>query len=212
MNSNLIITIARQYGCEGRHIGEELAKKLGIKCYDNELISLAAQKSGMAHEELSEADEKATNSLLYTLAMGSSFWGGNAGLAFDMPINDKLFVIQSNIIKELAEEGDALFIGRCADYVLKDHPHILKLFIYAPMEARIKHICELKDMAPDKAKDLIIKTDRRRANYYNYYTGQKWGKLENFDIALDSAKLGVEKTADMLYHFISYYKDQYMKN
>ena len=103
MNSNLIITIGRQYGSAGRHIGEELANKLGIPFYNNELIKLAAEKSGMAHHVLGEADEKATNSLLYTLAMGSSFWGGNAGIAFDMPINDKLFVTQSDIIKELAE-------------------------------------------------------------------------------------------------------------
>lgn len=210
MNSNLIITIGRQYGSAGRHIGEELAKKLNVKCYNNELITLAAKKSGMSHHIANEADENATNSLLYTLAMGSSFWGGNAGIAFDMPINDKLFVTQSDVIKELANEGEAIFIGRCADFVLREYPNVIKLFIYAPLEARIEHVMELHNVNADKAKDMIIKTDKRRANYYNYYTGQKWGKLENFHIAVDSSKLGFEKTADMLFHFVKHYKEMYM--
>lgn len=211
MNSNLIITIGRQYGSAGRHIGEELANKLGIPFYNNELIKLAAEKSGMAHHVLGEADEKATNSLLYTLAMGSSFWGGNAGIAFDMPINDKLFVTQSDIIKELAGEGPAVFIGRCADYVLRGYPNLIKLFIYAPLEFRSQHIAELHGVTPEKAKDIIVKTDKRRANYYNYYTGQKWGKLENFDLAVDSSRLGIEATAGMLYQYVEFYKSQKMK-
>ncbi|MBQ2709960.1 MAG: cytidylate kinase-like family protein [Clostridia bacterium] len=204
MNNNLIITIGRQFGSAGRHIGEELAGKLGIPFYNEELITKAAQKSGMAHHVLTEADETATNSLLYTLAMGSSFWGGNAGVAFDMPLNDKLFVTQSDIIKEEAEKGPAVFIGRCADYVLREHPNTIKLFIYAPLEFRMQHVAELKGITPDKAKDLIIKTDKRRANYYNYYTGQKWGKLENFDLAVDSSRLGIETTAEMLYQYVKF--------
>ena len=211
MNSNLIITIGRQYGCAGRHIGEELAAKLGIKFYNNDLIKLAAEKSGMAHHVFGEADEKATNSLLYTLAMGSSFWGGNAGVAFDMPINDKLFIIQSDLIKELAAEEPAVFIGRCADYVLRECPNLIKVFIYAPLDFRCEHIAELHDVKPEKAKDIIIKTDKRRANYYNYYTGQKWGKLENFDLAIDSSRLGIEATAEMLYQYVEFYKKNNMK-
>ena len=211
MNSNLVITIGRQYGSAGRHIGEELAKKLGIKFYNNELISLAAQKSGMAHHVVGEADERATNSLLYTLAMGSSFWGGNAGVAFDMPINDKLFVTQSDIIKELADEGSAVFIGRCADYVLRGYPNLIKLFIHAPLEFRAQHIAELHNVTPEKAKDIIVKTDKRRANYYNYYTGQKWGKLDGFDLCVDSSRLGIETTAEMLYQYVEFYKAHNMK-
>ncbi len=202
MNSNLLITIGRQYGSGGREIGEALAKKLDIPFYNNELIALAAQKSGMAHNVLGEVDEKATSSLLYTLAMGSSFFNGNAGIAFDMPINDKLFVTQSDIIKNLAEEGPAVFIGRCADYVLRGNEKLVKLFIHAPLDVRAVHIASQHGVSPDKAKDLIVKTDKRRANYYNYYTGQKWGKLENFDISIDSSRLGLEGTADFLAHYI----------
>ncbi len=211
MSSNLIITIGRQFGSAGRYIGEELSKKLGIKIYNNELITLAAQKSGMAQHIIGEADETATNSLLYTLAMGSSYWGGNAGMAFDMPLNDKLFITQSNIIKELADEGPAIFIGRCADYVLKEYPNVIKLFIYAPLEFRAKHVSEFHNVSLDKAKDLIVKTDKRRANYYNYYTSQKWGKLENFNLAVDSSVLGTEQTAEMLYRYIKLYEENQNK-
>ncbi len=211
MNKNLVITIGRQYGSGGRHIGEMLAEKLGIPFYNEELITLAAQKSGMAHHVLGEADETATNSLLYTLAMGSSVWGANAGIVYDMPINDKLFVTQSDVIKELADKGPAVFIGRCADYVLHDYPNLIKLFIYAPLEFRMQHIAELHAVTPEKAKDLIIKTDKRRANYYNYYTGQKWGKHENFDIAMNSARLGIDMTADTLYEYVKIYQAKNMK-
>ena len=202
MTNNLIITIGRQYGSGGREIGEKLAAKLGIAFYNNELITMAANKSGMAHNVVGEADEKATNSLLYTLAMGSSFFNGNAGVAFDMPINDKLFVTQSDIIKGLAEEAPAVFIGRCADYVLRDCPNLVKLFIHAPLEFRAKHVSERHDVTPDKAKDIIVKTNKRRSNYYNYYTGQKWGRLENFDVAINSAKLGIDGTVELLAAYI----------
>lgn len=202
MTNNLLITIGRQYGSGGREIGEKLAAKLGIAFYNNELITMAANKSGMAHNIVGEADEKATNSLLYTLAMGSSFFNGNAGIAFDMPINDKLFVTQSDIIKSLADEAPAVFIGRCADYVLRDFPNLVKLFIHAPLDFRAQHVSERHEVTIDKAKDIIVKTDKRRSNYYNYYTGQKWGKLENFDIAVNSSKLGIDGTVELLASYI----------
>lgn len=211
MNSNLIIAIGRQYGSAGRHIGEELAKKLGIPFYDNELIKLAAEKSGLAHHVVDQADEKATNSLLYTLAMGSSFWGGNAHIAFDMPINDKLFITQSDIIRGIADGGPAVIVGRCADYVLREYPNLIKVFIHASLDFRAQHVAELHNITPDKAKDVIVKTDKRRSNYYNYYTGQKWGKIDNYDLSLDSSKLGIETTAEMLYQYVEFYKAHNMK-
>lgn len=206
MNKNLLITIGRQYGSGGREIGEKLAANLGISFYNNELITMAAQKSGLSHEVLGEADEKATNSLLYTLAMGSTFFNGNAGVALEMPINDKLFITQSDIIKGIAEEKPAVFIGRCADYVLRDEPNLLKLFIYAPMEFRSRHVAERHDLSEAKAKDLIVKTDKRRSNYYGYYTGQKWGKLENFNLSIDSSKLGIDGTVKFLTDYVNEYK------
>lgn len=208
MNSNLVISVARQYGSGGSEIGELLASKLGFAFYNNELITIAAKKSGMSRSILGEADEKATNSLLYTLAMGSSFFNGNAGITFDMPINDKLFVTQSDIIKNLADESPSVFIGRCSDYVLHGYPNLLRIFIHAPMDFRASHISELHNVTIDKAKDLAVKTDKRRSNYYNYYTGQKWGRPENYDITVDSSRLGIEKTTDLLAGYVEIYKNR----
>lgn len=194
-NRNTVITIARQYGSGGREVGMRLAEALGIKSYDRELITMAAQKSGMSSEILNHADEKATNSLLYTLALGSSYYGA-ASIGTDVPINDKLFITQSQIIRDLAAEGPCIIIGRCSDYVLRTNPARFSVFIYAPIEARIRRVIERGAVKTEKeARDLISRTDKRRINYYNYYTGRKWGSPDNYNMMLDSSFLGIEGSA-----------------
>ena len=194
-NRNTVITIARQYGSGGREVGMRLAEVLGIKSYDRELITMAAQKSGMSSEILNHADEKATNSLLYTLALGSSYYGA-ASIGTDVPINDKLFITQSQIIRALAAEGPCIIIGRCSDYVLRTNPARFSVFIYAPIEARIRRVIERGAAKTEKeARDLISRTDKRRINYYNYYTGRKWGSPDNYNMMLDSTFLGIEGSA-----------------
>lgn len=194
-NRNTVITIARQYGSGGREVGMRLAEVLGIKSYDRELITMAAQKSGMSSEILNHADEKATNSLLYTLALGSSYYGA-ASIGTDVPINDKLFITQSQIIRDLAAEGPCIIIGRCSDYVLRTNPARFSVFIYAPIEARIRRVIERGVAKTEKeARDLISRTDKRRINYYNYYTGRKWGSPDNYNMMLDSSFLGIEGSA-----------------
>lgn len=194
-NRNTVITIARQYGSGGREVGMRLAEVLGIKSYDRELITMAAQKSGMSSEILNHADEKATNSLLYTLALGSSYYGA-ASIGTDVPINDKLFITQSQIIRDLAAEGPCIIIGRCSDYVLRTNPARFSVFIYAPIEARIRRVIERGAAKTEKeARDLISRTDKRRINYYNYYTGRKWGSPDNYKMMLDSSFLGIEGSA-----------------
>ena len=194
-NRNTVITIARQYGSGGREVGMRLAEVLGIKSYDRELITMAAQKSGMSSEILNHADEKATNSLLYTLALGSSYYGA-ASIGTDVPINDKLFITQSQIIRDLAAEGPCIIIGRCSDYVLRTNPARFSVFIYAPIEARIRRVIERGAAKTEKeARDLISCTDKRRINYYNYYTGRKWGSPDNYNMMLDSSFLGIEGSA-----------------
>ena len=194
-NRNTVITIARQYGSGGREVGMRLAEVLGIKSYDRELITMAAQKSGMSSEILNHADEKATNSLLYTLALGSSYYGA-AFIGTDVPINDKLFITQSQIIRDLAAEGPCIIIGRCSDYVLRTNPARFSVFIYAPIEARIRRVIERGAAKTEKeARDLISRTDKRRINYYNYYTGRKWGSPDNYNMMLDSSFLGIEGSA-----------------
>ena len=198
MTKNLVITIGRQFGSGGRKIGERVAEILGIKFYDKELIILAAKKSGINLELLDTIDEKATNSLLYTLAMGSSIYGGSTNVGYDIPINDKLFLTQSEIIKELAEEGPCVIVGRSADYVLRDYPGHLGVFVYADQKARIARVAEREGIGQNAAKDLVNKTDKRRANYYNFYTGRKWGQHENYKMCVDSEMLGAEGAAQLI--------------
>ena len=195
MYNNTVITIGRQYGSGGREIGKKISELLGISYYDDELISMAAKNSGLNHEILSDVDEKATNSLLYTLAMSGSLFGGNAALAYEMPINDKLYIAQSEVIKELAAKEHCVIIGRCADYVLN-------VFIYADLDKRAERVAAAKGITEAKAKDLIIKTDKQRANYYNYYTSLKWGRIENYDLCIDSGKIGPENVAQVIAEYV----------
>ena len=211
MAKKLIITIARQYGSGGREIGVKLGEMLGFKVYDKELITLAAQKSGVSPDYLRRVDEKATNSLLYTLALGSSLYGAR-NFGIDVPINDQLFITQTEIIKKAAEEGDCIFIGRCADYVLRNHERRISCFIYADMEARISRVCKRHEIERSEAIDLINKTDKRRVSYYNFYTGRKWGKFDNYHLSVNSSTLGIEGTARMIADIVNIYRNESEKD
>ena len=191
------LTIARQYGSGGREIGLAVAEMLGVKAYGRELINIAARESGMSEEILNIADERQPSSLLYTLAMGSTAFG-MPNIRYDIPINDKLFSVQSDIIRKTADNESAVFIGRCADYVLREDYPTFRVFIYAPLEKRIQRISERNSVSASEAKSLVDKTDKRRANYYNFYTGGKWGRFDNYDLLIDSTILGVEGTARLI--------------
>ena len=187
-----VITIARQFGSRGCEIGQKLAEALGYKYYDRDLISMAAEKSGMDKSVLGAADEKAANSLLYTLALGSSVYAHGVD-NINVPLNDKLYIVQSNIIKDIYNGGEgAVIVGRCADYVLSEKENVLKVFISADFDNRVETVSIRSAVTEAKAKDMVIKTDKRRANYYNYYTGQKWGKIENYDLVINSSKCGID--------------------
>ena len=197
---NVVITIARQYGSGGREVGHKIAEILGIKCYDRDLITLAAEKSGLSEEALHHADEKAASSLLYTLVMSSNMYHSNVD-RFNVPINDKLFCVQSEIIRDIAQRESCVIVGRCADYVLAEHPRVVRVFLYADFENRVKKICAEESISEADARERIVKTDKRRANYYNYYSGQKWGKIDNYDLALSTDKLGPEGTARFIVEY-----------
>lgn len=199
MSKKLIITIARQYGSGGREIGERVAKLLGIPLFDKQLITDAAAQGNLNEDVIKKADESAANSLLYTLAMGSNTLGTTMHFGYKMPINDKLFILQSKVIKEYAEAGSCVIIGRCADYVLKDRDDVFRIFIYGDLEHRQERVKERHpEIKSSQIIDIINKTDRRRSSYYNFYTGNKWGKYDNYDIAINSSTLGVEGTAHMI--------------
>ena len=202
MAKKLIITIARQYGSGGREIGEKLGAALGIPVIDKELITETASKSDLNVDALHKADEIAANSLLYTLAMGSNVFGSAMSFGYKMPINDKLFLLQSDAIRAYAAEGSCILIGRCADYVLRDEPNLLRIFIHGDLDHRKTRIAERHpDIKPTQVVDIINKTDKRRASYYNFYTGNKWGKFDNYDLMINSSTLGIDATAEMIAHY-----------
>lgn len=199
---NYIVTIAREYGSGGRECGKKLAELTGYKFYDKDLITLAAQKSGMSTDTLNSVDEKAASSLLYTLALGSSMYNSGMG-SINLPINDKLFVVQSQIIKDIADSGDgAIIVGRCADYVLSERENVVKIYITADFDARVQTVMSRHEMTQSQARDLIIKTDKRRSNYYSYYTGEKWGKADKYDLVVSTSKVGIDGAAKLISDYI----------
>lgn len=199
MDKKIIITIARQYGSGGREIGEKVAKKLGIAIYDKELITDAATRGNLDENVSKLADESAANSLLYTLAMGSNVLGTTMHFGYKMPLNDKLFILQSEVIKEKAKEESCVIIGRCGDYVLRDEENVLRIFVYGDLDHRQARIAERHpELKSSQIVDVITKTDKRRSSYYNFYTGNKWGKFDNYDMAINSSTLGLDGAADLI--------------
>ncbi len=199
MSKKIVITIARQYGSGGREIGEKVAELLGIPLYDKQLITDAASKGSLSEEVIRGADESAANSLLYTLAMGSNHYGTAMHFGYKMPLNDKLFILQSEVIREYAEKGSCVIIGRCADYVLREEKSVFRIFIYGDLEHRQERVRERHpEVKPSQIIDLINKTDKRRSSYYTFYTGNKWGKYDNYDMAINSSTLGIEGTAGLI--------------
>lgn len=197
MENNVIITIARQHGSGGREIGRKLGELLGIKVYDNELLEMAAKKKGLPEDYLRRVDERATGSLLYSIAMSAPYAHGvHAGT--EMSINDKLFVAQADIIREIAAKESAIFIGRCADYVLRNHENCINVFLQADGEVRVARICDRTGCSKREAENEMTKTDKRRANYYNYHTGGKWGKGDRYHLVLDTGLLGIEGSAKLI--------------
>ena len=200
---NTVITIGRQYGSGGREFGKKLADALGFKFYDNELVKLAAEKSNISPEISKIADEKATNSLLYSLATGSTFRGMFNGY-YEMPINDRVFIAQAETIKQLAHESSCVIVGRCANYVLEDDDQInkLDLFIYADLESRIKRIKDEYNLTDAQAKDKIIKKEKKRRTFYNYYSNGNWGHATDYDLCINVSPLTIETTIEMVKLYI----------
>lgn len=199
MSKKIIITIARQYGSGGREIGERVADILGIPLIDKELIKDAAASGELNEEIIRSADESAANSLLYTLAMGSNMLGSSIHFGYKMPINDKLFLLQSEAIKQYASRGSCVIIGRCADYVLREEPGLFRIFIYGDLDHRQERVKERHpEIKSTQVIDIINKTDKRRASYYNFYTGNKWGKYDNYDMAINSSTFGIDETARLI--------------
>ena len=196
--TNTIITIGREYGSAGREIGYKVADYFGIKLYDKEMLARAAKESGICQELFETHDEKPTSSFLYSLVMDTYSLGYSAGSYADMPINHKVFLAQFDTIKKIASEGPCILVGRCADYALEDFDNVLSVFIHADMNAWIRRIARIYDLTDAKAKERIVKTDKQRASYYNYYSNKKWSDADSYNICLDSSVLGIDGTAEAI--------------
>ncbi len=190
---NVVITIARQYGSGGRTIGEMLAKRLNVHYYDKELMKLASEDSGINEALFVNADEKIKNTRLFRIAR--SAYGGELipPESDDFTSTDNLFNYQAKIIRQLAREESCVIIGRCADYVLKDCANVLSVFVHAPEDFCLEQAAKKHSMSPKELKKFIAKTDKHRAEYYRYHTGKEWTDARNYDLCLDSSKLGFER-------------------
>lgn len=202
MTENLIVNIGRQFGSGGREIGQMLARDLNIRFLDKELISLAAEKSGLCKEFFERADEKPSNAFTTIFSMRFPFVSEGTIPGYNCLSNDALFKVQSEVIRELALQEECLFVGRCADYVLRDHPGCINIFICAPKKIRIERIMQQNNLSREKAEELINKTDERRAEYYNYYSSKTWGEAKSYHLCIDSSILGIKETEKFILDFI----------
>ncbi len=205
---NTIITIGRQFGSGGREIGEKVAEHFGIKCFDKELLSRAAKESGLCEEMLENHDERPTNSFLYNLVMDTYSFGYNASSFVDMPISHKVFLAQFDAIKKIADEGPCVIVGRCADYALADYKNHVSLFIYGDTDCKVKRIRERFDLNESKAREMMIKKDKQRQSYYNYYSSKKWGRADSYDLCINSSKLGMDGTAKLIIQYVEDFENR----
>ena len=195
---NKIITITRQFGSGGREIGKKLAEAYGIPFYDNEIISRAAKDTGFAEAAFERAEDKASNSLLYSIAMGMNVFSsqdvGFSGLSLD----DRIFLAQSKVIRNVAKEGPCVIVGRCADYILKNQENVVNLFIRATLDFRIKRAIEVEGIPKEKSAEMVMKKDKSRANYYKNHSGERWDNVLNYDFAIRSDLCGIDGTVACL--------------
>lgn len=201
MDNKIILTIGRQFGSGGREIGQKLAESLGIGYYDKELMAVAAKDSGLCEEVFERADERASSGLAYAFTMGYSYMGMFTPYA-DILSNDRLFEFQSNAIRKLAATESCVLVGRCADYILRDDPACLSFFIHNTVENRVQRIVERQNVTVEEAKELMAKTDKSRAAYYNYYTNKVWGMAGSYNFSIDASVLGVDETVAFMKAFV----------
>ena len=201
MNDKFVINVGRQLGSGGRQIGEKLASEFGISFYDKELINLASKESGLGKEFFENADEKKSHSLIGGL-LGLRTNISNEVYVNNYLSNETFFKIQSDIIRELAAEKSCVFVGRCADYILRDHPRCINVFITADADDRIKRVARDQQLTVEKAQEVIEKTDKKRSEYYNYFSNKTWGVAGSYHLCINSSVLGIDETVAFIRRFV----------
>ena len=191
----MIITLGRQHGSNGHDIARALAKELGCPCYDKEIVDRAAEDSSFSREIFNSYDEKRVSTYIVP---SPHYFGMNEGFR----MNIKIASAQFDAISKLADEGDGIFVGRCADYVLRNRKDVVRVFIKADMPFRIKTMMARKNLSEDQAKKLIKEVDKDRSSYYKYYTDQIWGDCEYYDLCIDSSRLGIDGAVKVIKSYI----------
>ena len=203
MTENLIITISREAYCGGDEFAKELAEKLGFKLYNREIIARASEKSGIHEDHFEFAEKKPTNSVLYSVVMGMYSSRGAYVKLDDVFTDDKIYKVQAEIIRDMAKDGNCIFVGRCSDYILRNNENCINIFLRGDMEDRIKNAMVQDGVTEAEAKKLVSRSDKKRRSYYNYYTNREWGNITNYDISLNLSKLTEEKAVEVITAFVN---------
>lgn len=194
-----IITISREYGSGGRLVGKMLSKILDIPFYDNELITLSAQKTGLSQDYFRESESASVGNILFSLS--NLLPTNSPHEVYGLPLTEKIFLAQSQVIRDVSKES-CVIIGRCADYILKGNENCTNVFIHADIKDRVQRVSEVYGLTGKHIEHTILKTDKRRANYYSYFSNQKWGQADNYDLVLNTSKISIENAAEVIKTYI----------
>ena len=195
--SNIVITISREFASGGHEIAKILSKNMGIKMYDKEILDLAAEKSGLDSSIIEHYDEKPTNSFLYSLSLGGHSYESIVAGVPNLPLIDKVFSVQTEIIRNAAKSESCVIVGRCAESILREQSNVLSVFIHADIELRARRVAEFENITYNKAYDIVKKSDKRRASYHNYFSDSKWGDARSYDLCINS-EIGTQKAAELI--------------
>ena len=198
VEQKFVITIGRQFGSGGSEVGYRLAQEMGIPYYDKDLIVKAAKESGINEHVFAQEDEKATGSFLYSLVLAPHAAVANYLNWSEESVNERIFRAQANYIRKVADQSSCVIVGRCADYILWDRENLFRVFLHADIENRKHRIAEISETTPEKAEDIIRKKDKIRANYYSFHTNNRWTELANYDLCLNTGKIGIDASVQVI--------------
>ncbi len=202
MTDGIIVTVSREAYCGGDEFAKMLADKAGFKFYDREIISLASQKSGIHEEHFESVEKKPTNSILYSVVMGMYSSRGAYVKLDDVLTDDKIYKVQADIIRDMAAQGNCVFVGRCSDYILRNNEKCFNIFLRGDLDDRVKRAMNEQNASEAEAKKIVSRADKKRRSYYNYYTNREWGNINNYDIALNLSKISEKDAVEVILNYL----------